>query len=138
MEVRLFENSDAEAVVSLWDACGLLRPWNDPQKDIARCLAVEQGLFLVGEEASEIVAVAMGGYDGHRGWVYYLAVHPGQRRRGVGREIMVDLEDRLTEFGCPKINLMIREGNEDVISFYRQLGYENDPVVVMSKRLIED
>ena len=129
---------DAGAVVELWGLCSLLRSWNDPHKDIERKIAVAPDLFLVGEADDRIVATAMGGYDGHRGSVYYLAVHPDHREGGLGREIMRELEQRLTRIGCPKINIMVREGNEDVIKFYGRIGYRHDPVVVLGNRLIKD
>lgn len=138
MEVRLFRNSDAQQVVDLWEQCGLLRPWNDPLMDIERKVRVGDELFLVGEEGGTVVATAMGGYDGHRGWVYYLAVKPDARSHGLGRKIMEDLEQRLLAIGCPKIDLMVRDSNDQAIGFYKAIGYSVDPVVVLSKRLIPD
>ena len=85
MHIRPFEASDEEAVVALWQRCGLTRPWNDPRKDIRRKLRVRPDLFLVGVLDGEIVATAMAGYEGHRGWISYLGVVPEQRRKGFGR-----------------------------------------------------
>lgn len=136
--IRPFREADADAVVALWDAAGLLRPWNDPHRDIARKLAVEDDLFLVAEEDGVIVGSAMAGYDGHRGWVNYLAVRPDHRRRGVGRALMGEAERRLRTHGCPKVNVQVRGGDADAVAFYRSLGYRTDDVVSLGRRLIPD
>ncbi len=138
LSVRAYRESDRSEVLSLWADCGLIVPHNDPEKDIERKLAVGRELFLVGVEGSALVAVAMGGYEGHRGWVNYLAVSPACRGRGYGRQMMEALEARLLALGCPKLNLQIRSSNEAVISFYRALGYREDPVISMGKRLVPD
>ncbi|MCU1578525.1 MAG: family acetyltransferase [Rhodoglobus sp.] len=138
MAIRSFAEADTDAVVQLWEDCGLTRPWNDPRKDIARKLEVQRDLFLVLEEDARIAGSAMVGFDGHRGWVYYLAVDPGFRGRGFGRALMQRAEQLLIELGCPKFNLQVRVGNEAVLAFYRSLGYVEDPVASMSKRLIPD
>jgi ribosomal protein S18 acetylase RimI-like enzyme len=108
MQIRPFQPGDEAAVISLWDRCGLLRPWNDPQKDIQRKLAVRPDLFLVGLLDGEVVASAMAGYEGHRGWINYLAVDPSRQRQGLGREIMAEAERLLRKTGCPKINVQVR------------------------------
>src|SRR5512141_715927 len=100
MQIRAFEISDKDAVIALWDRCGLLRAWNDPNKDIERKLLVQSELFLVGYEGGTLIATAMAGYDGHRGSVYYLAVEPGLQKRGIGRAIMAEVERRLLQCGC--------------------------------------
>jgi len=138
MDIRCYRTADEDAVVVLWAACGLTRPWNDPRRDIARKLAVQPELFLVGEESGALVATAMGGYDGHRGWVNYLAVAPTSRRRGYGRMLMEHLEAALTRMGCPKLNLQIRASNAGVLAFYQRLGYAPDQTVSLGKRLIRD
>jgi len=138
LEIRSFRPSDEEAVVRLWEACGLTRPWNDPRKDIARKLTEQPELFLVGTCDGEVVATAMAGFDGHRGWVYYLAVASGRRRQSFGRQLMQEAERRLIERGCPKLMLMVRSSNRDVVEFYRKLGYAREDVVTMGRRLIED
>ncbi len=138
MHIRPYRETDQAGVLALWTECGLVVPHNDPLRDIQRKLAVGRELFLVGIEQDRLVAVAMGGYEGHRGWVNYLAVSPACRGRGFGRQMMDDLEGRLLEKGCPKLNLQIRRSNAAVISFYRALGYNEDPVVSMGKRLIPD
>ncbi len=138
LTIRSFQETDADGVVDLWKRCGLVVPWNDPYKDIARKLTVGHELFLVGEQNDEIVATAMGGYDGHRGWVNYLAVDPDQQRKGYGRFLMTALEEQLLQLGCPKINLQIRTSNQAVIEFYESIGYKMDNVVSFGKRLIPD
>ena len=140
--IRAFSQADSEAVVALWQACGLVRAWNDPHKDIARKLSEQPELFLVacsGSDGSgELVGSAMVGFDGHRGWVYYLAVAPVMRRRSLGRALMARAEQLLIERGCPKLMLMVRSSNAAVIDFYRDLGYGEEQVTVMGKRLIPD
>jgi ribosomal protein S18 acetylase RimI-like enzyme len=138
LEIRAFVQSDAEPVIALWSRCGLLRPWNDPRKDVARKLQVQRELFLVGELDGRLVAAIMVGYEGHRGWVNYLAVEPERQGRGVGRRMMREAERRLRALGCPKVQLQVRTENEEAIAFYRKLGYTEDAVVSMGKRLIED
>jgi ribosomal protein S18 acetylase RimI-like enzyme len=138
VRIRAFEDRDEEAVVALWQRCGLLRPWNDPRKDIARKRRVQRELFLVGELGGAIVGSAMGGYDGHRGWVNYLAVDTAHRRLGLGRALMSALETRLLELGCPKLNLQVRDDNTAALAFYERLGYRQDAAVSLGKRLESD
>jgi ribosomal protein S18 acetylase RimI-like enzyme len=138
MHVRPFLETDEPAVIALWDACGLTRSWNDPRKDIARKLAVQREWFLVGEQDGRIIASAMAGYDGHRGWVNYLAVAPELRNQGHGRTLMAEVERLLLGAGCPKINLQIRTSNAAVIEFYRRLGYGQDDVASFGRRLVAD
>jgi ribosomal protein S18 acetylase RimI-like enzyme len=136
--LRSFDTADEAAVVALWHAAGLTRPWNDPRADIRRKLAVQPELFLVGELDREIVATAMAGYDGHRGSVYYLAVSPAHQRSGYGRIVMAEIERRLEALGCPKLNLMVRHDNGAALGFYQRLGYDEAAVVTLGKRLIVD
>lgn len=138
MLIRPFRADDTPQVVALWQACGLTRPWNDPHKDIARKLQVQPELFLVVEEGGRVVASVMAGYEGHRGWVNYLAVVPEHRRVGLGARLMQEVEQRLLALGCPKINLMVRSANTEVVAFYRALGYAPDDVIALGKRLIPD
>lgn len=138
MEIRPFAAADEEAVIDLWRRCSLLRPWNDPKKDIRRKMRVRPDLFLVGHIDGEVVATAMVGYDGHRGWINYLAVSPDHQRHGLGRQIMDVAEQRLRDCGAAKINLQVRTGNVEVIKFYRSIGFEMDDVVSMGKRLERD
>ena len=138
MQIRPFQPADEAAVVALWEECGLTRPWNDPRKDIARKLAVQPELFLVGTVDGELVGSVMAGYEGHRGWVNYLAVAPRARRRGHARALMQRAEQLLLERGCPKLGLLVRNSNPDAIAFYRRLGYAQDDSVSLGKRLISD
>jgi ribosomal protein S18 acetylase RimI-like enzyme len=138
MEIRPYRTSDEDAVVALWHECGLTRPWNDPHKDIARKLTEQPELFLVGTVASRVMASAMVGFDGHRGWVYYLAVAPEHRQLAHGRALMQEAERLLIERGCPKINLLVRSTNTGVIDFYKRLGYAQDEAVSLGKRLVPD
>jgi ribosomal protein S18 acetylase RimI-like enzyme len=138
VQIRPFEPADEAAVVALWERCGLTRPWNDPQKDMRRKLAVRPDRFLVGVLSGAVVATAMVGYDGHRGWVYYLGVDPAHQGKGLGRAMMAEAERLLREAGCPKINLQVRTTNQAVIDFYRRLGYTLDEVVSLGKRLEHD
>jgi ribosomal protein S18 acetylase RimI-like enzyme len=139
--LRPFAAADTDQVVALWTACGLVRPWNDPRRDIERKRSVQPELFLVATPSSEpdrIVGAGMAGFDGHRGWVNYLAVEPSLQRSGLGRQFMARFEELLTAMGCPKLNLQVRAGNETVIAFYEHLGYADDGSVSMGKRLIAD
>jgi ribosomal protein S18 acetylase RimI-like enzyme len=138
MEIRPFEDTDEPAVIQLWNRCGLLRPWNDPSKDIARKRRVQRELFLVGTVEGAIVASAMAGYDGHRGWINYLAVDPTRRRQGLGAALMNELERRLRAVGCAKINLQIRRDNPEAIAFYQRIGFREDAVLSFGKRLERD
>lgn len=136
--VRGFVGTDEKAVVELWQACDLTRPWKDPRRDVARKLKVQRELFLVGFVDDALVASAMGGYDGQRGWVNYLAVHPKHQRTGTGIQLMEALEQGLLELGCPKVNLQVRSSNENVRLFYQAIGYVQEDVVSYGKRLITD
>lgn len=140
--IRTFATTDEPAVIALWQAAGLTRPWNDPHADIVRKRAVQPELFVVGEVGGEgereIIASAMAGYDGHRGNVYYLAVSSAHQRRGYGRALMAEVERRLLAIGCPKLNLMVRDDNRAAAGFYHRLGYEAQQVVTLGRRLIED
>jgi len=138
LEIRPYKTRDESAVIALWDACGLIRPWNDPRRDIARKLTEQPELFLVGTEDGKPMATAMVGFDGHRGWVYYLAVDPGFRGLSHGKAMMQEAERLLMARGCPKLNLLVRSSNAQVIEFYRSLGYVQDEAVSLGRRLIPD
>lgn len=139
MTIRPYRETDEEAVIALWGACDLLRPQNDPRKDIRRKLRVNPEWFLVAEaEGGAIVGSVMAGYEGHRGWINYLAVAPARRRAGLGRALMAAAEERLRAAGCPKINLQVRATNAEVIAFYRRIGFAADEVVSLGKRLEVD
>ena len=138
MEIRVFRQEDFEEVITLWERCDLLRPWNDPEMDIERKLNHDADLFLVAEVGGEVVGSLMGGYDGHRGSAYYLGVHPEYRGRGIANALLSRLEKKLIARGCPKIQIMVREENELVIGMYERLEYEQQDVMLLGKRLIED
>lgn len=130
--------------MALWRRAGLVVPWNDPYQDIERKLTVQPELFLVADAAGRagdeavVVGTAMVGYDGHRGWVNYLAVDESRRGGGLGADLMREAERLLVERGCPKLNLQVRASNTGVIEWYRTLGYEPDNAVSLGKRLIPD
>jgi len=136
--IRSYSESDKKKVIELWQECGLVVPWNDPQRDIERKLSVQPELFLVGLINDEIISTAMAGYDGHRGWVYYLAVKPRYQQQEIGKQMMKETEIRLFELGCPKLNIMIRTTNLEVVNFYKSIGYKIDAVTSFGKRLEPD
>lgn len=136
--IRSYIESDKQDIIQLWQECGLIVPWNDPQRDIERKLSTQPELFLVGSINNKIITSAMVGYEGHRGWVNYLAVHPDFQRQGAGQQIMKEAERRLLNLNCPKVQVQIRTTNSGVIKFYRKLGYVQDEVVNLGKRLIPD
>lgn len=138
LQIRPFRPEDQDTVIALWQACGLTRPWNDPAKDIERKRSEQPELFFVGELGGRIVASAMAGYDGHRGWVNYLSVDPALQGRGLGATLMRHIEVLLLARGCPKLNLQVRQGNDAVLGFYARLGYGDDQVIGLGKRLIHD
>jgi ribosomal protein S18 acetylase RimI-like enzyme len=138
IDIRQYESDDEMQVVQLWTACGLVVPWNNPHRDIQRKIGVQPELFLVGCMADKIVATVMAGYDGHRGWINYLSVHPEHQHAGIGKRMMDEAEIRLRATGCPKINLQVRRTNAKVIEFYKKIGYTLDDVVSFGKRLEPD
>ncbi|MEH6518427.1 MAG: GNAT family acetyltransferase [Halioglobus sp.] len=138
MNIREYGLQDLDAVLALWTECGLVVPHNNPERDIERKLKVDPDLFLVGIADGELVGTVMGGYEGHRGWINYLAVRPSKQEQGYGRLIMNAVEERIERKGCPKINLQIRSTNKAVLAFYESLGYRIDDVVGMGKRLEPD
>lgn len=126
------------AVIALWDECNLTRPWNNPRMDIERMLKVYPELFLVALDDNRVVGTVMGGYDGHRGWPYYLGVSPSYRKQGLGKRLMETLADKLRAMGCPKINIQVRSDNLQALKFYEKLGYKPDQVESIGLRLIPD
>jgi ribosomal protein S18 acetylase RimI-like enzyme len=136
--IRSFDRQDTEAIISLWHTCKLTRPWNNPRKDIQRKCAVNDELFLVATNADRVIGSVMGGYEGHRGWINYLAVHPDFRRQGIASQLMQKVESRLLALDCPKINLQIRLDNSEASAFYESLGFSDDQCISMGKRLISD
>jgi ribosomal protein S18 acetylase RimI-like enzyme len=136
--IRSYRPQDEAAVIELWLQCNLVVPQNNPKRDINRKLRFNPEWFLVGVMGGHIVATCMAGYEGHRGWINYLAVSPHHRREGIGRQIMEEAEKRLSSAGCPKVNLQVRETNRAVIQFYERIGYTRDLVVALGKRLERD
>lgn len=137
-KIRPFTLLDSDEVVAVWQKCGLVVSWNDPHKDIARKMKVNPDLFLVAEVNGRLAGTVMGGYEGHRGWINYLAVLPTFHKQGIARALMQTVEEKLLALGCPKINLQVRSSNTAIIQFYGHLGYHIDDVVSLGKRLIPD
>lgn len=135
LTLRPYEAEDQEAVVTLWKACRLVVPQNDPIADIQTKMQFQPDLFLVAVSENRLVGTVMAGYEGHRGWINYLAVAPEQRRQGIAKAMMVLVEKKLRALGCPKINLQVRRTNTAVIHFYRAIGFEEDDVISFGKRL---
>jgi ribosomal protein S18 acetylase RimI-like enzyme len=133
-----FEERYRDDVIHLWNICDLTRPWNDPNKDIDRILSDQTGKLFIVRKHNKVLGSVMVGYDGHRGSVYYLSVHPDYQKKSLGRLLMNRSEEYLLTLGCSKLNLMVRTSNIPVIEFYGRLGYEKDEVVVLGKRLITD
>ena len=136
IEIRPYREADELEVISLWrEVFPQSPPWNDPRLDIQRKLAVQRDLFIVALDGPRIVGTAMAGYDGHRGWVYYVGVDPRFRRQGVGTTLMRRVEHDLERLGCPKLNLQVRTSNSQTAEFYRRLGYAVEDRLSMSKLL---
>lgn len=133
---RDIEDRDVEAVVMLWQACGLTRTWNDPYKDIAFARQGKESAVLVGEADGRIVATVMAGHDGHRGMLYYVAVDPVLQGKGFGRAAVKAAEAWLAARGVWKINLLVRAENEAVKGFYEALGYEVNPALCMARKIV--
>ncbi|WP_435742966.1 GNAT family acetyltransferase [Microbacterium sp. PMB16] len=138
LEIRPLTDADVDSVVSLWQECGLTRPWNDPLADIRRARAVWPDLLLIAKDRDALVGSVMAGYDGHRGWLYYLAAAPSRRGEGIGRRLVEEAESRLLALGCPKVMLMVRAGNDAVLEFYDGLDYTRESTLLTGKRLIPD
>jgi ribosomal protein S18 acetylase RimI-like enzyme len=135
LAIAPLDAAGTEAVAALWERCGLTRPWNDPRADIALALQGPNSTILVGRADGTVAASVMVGHDGHRGWVYYVAVDPASRRRGFGRAVMAAAEDWLKLRGILKAELLIRPDNGAVQRFYESLGYNVEPRIVMTRWL---
>ncbi|PLZ01222.1 GNAT family acetyltransferase [Burkholderia sp. WAC0059] len=138
--IRRFAETDADAVVALWQLAfpeyrEAGKPHRDPRLSIANKLATQPELFFVATRATKIVGTVLAGYDGHRGWLYSLAVAPDARRLGIGTRLVAHAEAALAALGCPKVNLQVLPGKDDVLNFYDALGYRSDAVVSLGKRL---
>lgn len=138
VRIRSFQTADEDAVVALWEQTGLTRPWNDPRADIRRKLTVQPELFLVAVDGDVVVGSVMAGYDGHRGWLYYLAAAPSHRGQGIGRALVAEAERLLEAMGCPKVQLMVRPDNASARGFYDALGYVSFETWATGRRLIAD
>ena len=138
LSIRPFDEAAKASVIQLWKDCELTRPWNDPAKDIDFCMAKPESILFVAEVDGRIIGSVMTGHDGHRGVIYYLAVHPDQQGRDFGRALVRHAEAWLKEKGVWKVNLMIRDDNDSVRDFYRAIGYEEEPRIVMARRLQEE
>ncbi len=134
LKIDDLEATEIEAAVALWETCGLTRPWNDPRADARLALAGPSSTILAGRDADGLAVTAMVGADGHRGWVYYLAVAPDRRRLRYGEAMMRAAERWVADRGVPKIQLMVRADNAAVVEFYEAIGYAQEPVTVLSKR----
>ena len=134
-EIRPVTARDHDQIILLWQACGLTRPWNHPERDLARKQTVQPELFLGAFDQIQAVGSVMAGYDGHRGWMNYLAVHPEVQRQGLGRRLVQAAELGLQQLGCPKVNLQLRTSNLPAQAFYRRLGYTEDAALSFGKRL---
>ncbi len=136
MQLRPYEDADEGAVIALWnEVLPDAAPHNDPATAIRNKLAVERDLFFVAVVDGAVVGTVLGGYDGHRGWVYSLAVKPQCQHRGIGSALVRRLEQALAGRGCLKVNLQVRSSNAGVVAFYEKLGYAIEPRVSMGKRL---
>lgn len=136
MTLRSYQEADEASVVTLWrDVFGYDRPHNDPAVAIRKKLSLQRELFFVAEESGAVVGTIMAGYDGHRGWLYSLAVDPRVRRAGIGSALVRRAEAALAGLGCVKINLQIVAANAGVAVFYEKLGYQVEPRVSMGKVL---
>ncbi len=138
MNFREYAERDLEAVVALWDACNLTRPWNPPRLDIAFLRESGHGALLLAEKEGKIVGSVMVGHDGHRGWLYYLAVSPARQRGGLGKALVAEAEKWLGARGVRKVQLMIRPDNTGVLRFYEAIGYEEQPIKLMTRWLKKD
>ena len=138
LNIRTYQYTDMEDIIHVWKECGLIRSWNNSKLDIQRKVNTQKDLFFVGEFSNKIIATAMFGYDGHRGWLNYFAVLPKFQKRGFGKQLLEYGELVLVDKGCPKLNLQIRAENKEAISFYKAVGYNKDEVISFGKRLIED
>jgi ribosomal protein S18 acetylase RimI-like enzyme len=137
-EIRQFQNGDEQSLIQLWRDCDLVRAQNNPQKDIERKRKVQPDLFLVGLAEGCIIASVMAGYDGHRGWLNYLAVAPAFQNRGIARKMIQAAEKGLSRYGCPKVNIQVRLTNSGAIEFYKKIGFQVDEVASLGMRLVKD
>jgi len=134
MQIRPYQSSDRAAVIALWEACGLTRPWNDPGSDIDTCVSKPESTILIGKDGGKVVGSVMVGHDGHRAWLYYLAVSPVLQKGGLGRKLVAAAEDWVKARGIPKVKQTVRPENDKVRAFYEAIGYIEEPRVIFSRR----
>jgi len=135
LDIGALSPAEAEAAVALWEEAGLVRPWNDPRADLRRALAGPASTVLAGRLDGRLVATAMVGWDGHRGWLYYVAVGADARRRGYGGEMVRAAERWLSPYDAPKLNLMVRTENQAAERFYESLGYRRAEAATLQRAL---
>ena len=135
LKIRPYGDGDRDSVVALWEACDLRKPWNDPDQDIALARETPSAEILIGEHDGKLAATVLVGHDGHRGYVYYLAVDPALRGEGFGTAIMRAAEAWLIERKVPKLQLLVRETNLEVKNFYAAIGYQPNPCHIMQRWL---
>ena len=131
-------DGEEEAVIGLWEACGLTRPWNEPMRDLDFARGKSNSEILVATKNDRVVATVMAGHDGHRGTIYYLAVDPAEQGNGLGRLAAAAAESWLKDRGVWKINLLLRRENAKVLGFYQAIGYEPNDVVSLGRWLDRD
>jgi ribosomal protein S18 acetylase RimI-like enzyme len=135
MEIRTYRDGDGDRLRTFWLTCGIkIRPGDD-DASLARFAERNPGLFLLGEEDGHLVGSALAGWDGRRGWLYHVAVHRDERRRGIGRRLVTELEERLRAIGCPKVNLIVWDDNTWAMRFWEALGYRHEKTVEYAKEL---
>jgi ribosomal protein S18 acetylase RimI-like enzyme len=135
LNIRVYKQKDEIEVIKLWKICNLIVPQNDPKLDINSKVNFQPDLFFVGFYQKNLIATIMIGYEGHRGWINYLVVHPDYQRRGFGKQLMDYATITLSKLGCQKINIQVRKSNKSVIQFYKKLGYIDDKVLSYGKRI---
>jgi ribosomal protein S18 acetylase RimI-like enzyme len=135
MIVEELTQRDRASAAMLWTSVGLTRPWNDPLEDFDRALSGATSTVLGVRDQDDVIGTAMVGHDGHRGWVYYLAVAPERQGHGLGALLMSAAEDWLREIGAVKVEVMVRHTNQHIVSFYEARGYEDADVTVLARWL---
>jgi len=133
--IKNFTAADKDEVIILWNLCGLIVPSNNPEKDIELKMSFQPELFFIAESEKKIIGTVMTGYDGHRGWLNYLGVHPEYRGVGCGRMLVEFSIQKLKELNCPKLNLQVRNSNTSVIDFYKRLGFSEHEVISLQLKL---
>jgi len=133
--IRIYEKKDENEVIELWKICNLIVPKNDPNLEINSKVNFQPDLFFIGLLQKKLISTIMVGYEGHRGWINYLVVHPNYQRKGFGRQLMDYATKILSNMGCQKINIQVRESNRSVIQFYKKLGFTDDKVLSYGKRI---